>query len=182
MLSHPPTTKQTRLQFCLIIFLSSLSLYRQNSDYCRKKVMIHDQKRNRGDEKDKARQRWKQNEIICWDYGMRPPSFLGMAQTWQAGWSVVQSILWGRWRLLFLPYGSVLFVQINIALSLQPDQLSSKCVSRAEFQQGNSFWCFTYVQVTHVETSSNAHTSHASESRRCGEYSGIICETELILL
>lgn len=30
-----------------------------------KKVMIHDQKWNHGDEKNEARQRWKQNEIIC---------------------------------------------------------------------------------------------------------------------
>lgn len=30
-----------------------------------KKVMIHDQKWNNGDEINKARPRWKQNETIC---------------------------------------------------------------------------------------------------------------------
>lgn len=154
---HPLQNKHVYGSAKLFSCLLSLSIDKTLTTV-EKKVMIHDQKRNRGDEKNKARQRWKQNEIICWDYGMRLLSFLGMAQTWQAGWFVVQSILWGRWWLLFFSLRISAVVRKNIALSLRrPDQLSSKCASRAEFQKGNSFWCFTYVRVTLVEAGSNAH-------------------------
>lgn len=112
--------------------------------------MIPDQKRNHGDEQNKARQRWKQNEIMCWDSEMLLPVFLGMVQTWQAGRSVVQAYYEGARDLSFFfpPVDQCYCVQMKIVLSLRrPDQLSSKLPNWAELQKGNSFWCFADVQV-----------------------------------
>ncbi|XDB65083.1 hypothetical protein ABFV05_018699 [Capra hircus] len=57
-----------------------------------KKVMIHDQKQNNGDEINKARQRWKQNAIICRDFGMECGvcPFLGWLRHDQQSMSTVE--------------------------------------------------------------------------------------------
>lgn len=65
-----------------LVFSPSLSLFIDKSlTTVEKKVMIHDQKRNHGDEQNQARQRWKRDEIICSACGMRLLVFLGMVQT-----------------------------------------------------------------------------------------------------
>lgn len=89
--------------------LSSLFLYRQNSDYCRKKGHDSWSKRNHGDEINKAKQvETEGNHLPRLQNGKRLPSFLGMVKMWQAGWSVVQSLLRGRWWALLLLWISAL--------------------------------------------------------------------------
>lgn len=72
--------------------------------------MIHDQKQNNGDEINKARQRWKQNAIICRDFGMECGvcPFLGWLRHDQQSISTVQSVSWEGWWPLLVFCGSVL--------------------------------------------------------------------------
>lgn len=150
---HPPKNK--RLTFTVLNHFLVFSLFIDKTlTTVEKKVMIHEQKRNHGDEKSRTRQRWWQNGVICWDWNA------ASVLSWDGSNVTSRVICWTKYitrEMVTSPFpcGSVLSRVIEN--SSEPDQSAvsarTELSSRKETVSGA---LQSTSESTRAEVSSNA--------------------------